>query len=124
MPYVPPSSLGSIPDPENPGLPSTSHQIKNAVSTAKNILSETVSDLLRLKNHKIFIENEEYDRRLSICKECDNFRSSDERCGSLDARKNWGCGCYISDHVITTGIKVPGKARFRDAHCPLTPPKW
>lgn len=47
--------------------------------------------------------------RLSICKACDHYRPSDDRCGKMD-----GCGCYVTGPL--------GKASWATEHCPIG--KW
>lgn len=109
---------------EDPSLPKFSHQVKEFVQTGTSVLAGIVKRSISGEPIGVFVPSSEYEKRLSTCKSCDYFRHSDERCGSPNVRSVWGCGCYIADHVSLMGVHVPGKARFRDAHCPLTPPKW
>lgn len=102
-----------------PSLPPIQHQVAGAIRTGYQVVKGVVRDLASGLAPGLFVDDEEYERRVAICRACDHLRVPDERCGSPDAKANWGCGCYISDHG-----KMPGKAHFRDAHCPLTEPKW
>lgn len=108
----------------NPALPPLWHQAYEISKLAGKIVVDSARSIAHLEVPKLSVSETEYRSRLEICRDCDHFRVSDERCGSPDAQKSWGCGCHISDYNTDIGFRIPGKARFRDAHCPLTPSKW
>lgn len=109
---------------DNPNLPPMWYRAYQLMKSVSDITYGAVERAISGQSPNILLDNEIYNSRISICRACNHFRVTDERCGSPDAQEKWGCGCYVSDHFTQAGIKVPGKARFRDAHCPLAPPKW
>ena len=52
-----------------------------------------------------FVSDEVANERLSICKDCPNYRKKVGQCKL--------CGCHMPSKV-----KLPG------AYCPMSPPKW
>lgn len=51
------------------------------------------------------VDDDEYDRRMSICHSCPLFIASAKRCML--------CGCYLET-----------KGKWRSGHCPDNPPRW
>ena len=72
--------------------PSIGQQAKNLAETAASIASDPR-----------WVDAEEYERRMKICRACNLFDAEQVRC-----RK---CGC-----------KLKGKARFKAGRCPIQ--KW
>lgn len=80
-------------------LPSVVKQMTNAISAAiqlgKSVASGAPAE----------VSAEEAARRLAICRACENYRPSDDRCAL--------CACFMGF-----------AARLYSKHCPATPPKW
>jgi hypothetical protein len=72
-------------------------QAGNAVAAAGRIVGAAFA------GRQIRVSNDEYLRRLAICRTCEYFER--ERCKI--------CGCVAS-----------WKTRLATEHCPLSPPKW
>ena len=79
-------------DMETISYPSLAEQAKNFVQTAKEVVRDPR-----------WVDEEEYERRMGICRACHLFDHKQVRCKK--------CGC-----------KLKGKARFKAGHCPIQ--KW
>lgn len=79
--------------------PSFLQQGKNLASFSWDLINHILHD----ENKTLFVSDEVYQERYSICKSCDKFDATQERCTE--------CGCYI-----------PGKAQIILDSCPLQ--KW
>ena len=78
---------------EEQQYPSVGEQAKNIV----NLVQDAISDVL--KGNQLFASEEEQNRRMEICKACDQFSQEDIRC-----RK---CGCYLQQKTSLTASKCP-----------------
>lgn len=108
-----PAPPGPDPPPASePGLPSFARQVGGFLRSAASVVAGAVSDVASGRMPAPLLDDADYEARLAICGACDHYRPSDRRCGLAS-----GCGCYLADRV-----SVPGKARYRDAACPIG--KW
>ena len=78
---------------EEQQYPSAAEQAKNIV----NLVQDAISDVL--KGNQLFASEEEQNRRMEICKACDQFSKEDIRC-----RK---CGCFLQQKTSLTASKCP-----------------
>ncbi len=78
------------------------HPLPGVIEQATNLAKATVQHTTAGMAN---VTQEEHDRRMNICKGCEFFRPSDNRCGK--------CGC-----------KLMVKVWWKEQKCPLDPPKW
>lgn len=76
-----------------PELPSTKKMAKNLV---KSVVKNTANVI---KGEGLKLSEEEAQRRLEICKRCEFFRHTDQRCGK--------CGCYMATKTYLKAEKCP-----------------
>jgi hypothetical protein len=86
-----------------PRLPSAHRQMLSAGAAVVNTVERAI------RGQPLKASKEVQDQRWAICKACDKFRPSDNRC-SL-------CGCFTSSWLI-------GKIELAGQSCPAKPPKW
>lgn len=84
-------------DAIEPELPPLKEMAKGFLGTAKDVL------LGAFQGEDVLVTEEVYNARMNICKGCEFFRHSDNRCSQ--------CGCFME-----------AKTRFKSTHCPIH--KW
>lgn len=78
---------------DEPELPAVAQVIKTAAKSVVNNVKAV------LKGETIRVTTDEAQRRLDICKSCQFFRESDERCSK--------CGCFLSKKTYLKAEKCP-----------------
>lgn len=79
-----------------PELPSLGRQIAGFVSTGLDVLNGA------MRGEPVTASPEEQQRRWGICKTCDHFRPSDQRCGGVE-----GCGCWLANSIPVAAKRCP-----------------
>lgn len=92
-------------DAGEPALPSKARIAKNFVRTVIVTAAGAVA------GEDIFTDDATAAARMELCRGCEFFRASDERCAH---RK---CGCYLNGQLLA-------KTKLKGQRCPDTPPKW
>lgn len=80
-----------------PPLPPMADQVRNALAAAGRVVSAVVT------GQPVFVNSDQKEARLAVCRSCDQYRPSDDRCGA--------CGCWQDG--------VAGKAALATESCPL-----
>lgn len=70
----------------------------NAVKAGGRLLTAV------LHRQQVMVDDDEFDRRMDICRKCDHFVPHSNRCAK--------CGCYLKSKVIS-------KARMQTESCPI-----
>jgi hypothetical protein len=78
---------------EEQQYPSIPDQAKNIV----NLVQDAITDVL--KGNQLFVSEEEQNRRMGICNQCEYFSQEDIRCKQ--------CGCFLKQKVSFTASKCP-----------------
>lgn len=78
-------------------LPSLSDMAKGFLNSAKDVVTGAVH------GDGLFVTEEVYTTRMSLCSACEFFRKEDKRCSQ--------CGCFME-----------AKTRFKKTYCPVH--KW
>jgi hypothetical protein len=82
---------------DEPELPTVGEMVKGLAGTAGDVVKGI------LRGEGAFVTEAIHDERMTICKGCEFFRQSDQRCSQ--------CGCYMQN-----------KTKLKKAHCPVH--KW
>lgn len=86
-----------FPIPEKPSLPPAQEMAANAVKAGGRLLTAV------LNRQRVMVDDDEFERRFSICQQCPKFIPSSNRCSV--------CGCILKSKVIS-------KARMQTESCP------
>lgn len=78
---------------EEQQYPSVGKQASNIV----NLIQDAISEVM--KGNQLFVEPEEEERRLSICRACPFYSAEDVRCRQ--------CGCFLKQKASLTASKCP-----------------
>lgn len=82
---------------DEPELPAIGAMVKGLAGTAGDVAKGI------LRGEGAFVTGALYEERMTICKGCEFFRQSDQRCSQ--------CGCYMQN-----------KTKLKKAYCPVH--KW
>lgn len=92
-----PVVLSAPPGPRRePALPTVTRMVGSVIRTAAAVVRHAAT------TGEVTATETEQARRWSLCRECDHYRASDQRCGQLN-----GCGCYLSSKIPLTAASCP-----------------